>query len=450
MGLGAAGGRVAIVMGNGLDICVGVFAAQAAGAQVVPLNPLYTARELGDILEDAAPRIIIHDAAISSVVEPLVGRCGARHAIAIGGADGRRLTRGGPPCELPLPHPDGLATLQYTGGTTGRSKGVICTHAAVAINVAQRDAILPTPADGERILCIAPLYHTYAMAMGLHNAAHSGSTLVIVAKFAPEVVFDVVAKERITILSGSPSIFTSLLKHSGFPTADFRTLRICYSGAAPLPEAVLREWQAATHAPVYEGYGQSESGPVLSFNPLAGPCKPQSVGIPLPETEIEIVDVSDGTTRLPAGAIGEIRARGPQIMAGYRNRPADTASALHDGWLYTGDLGEFDTDGYLYIRDRKKDMVLVSGFNVYPREVEEVLGMHPDVLEAAVIGVPDPERGSRVTAFVVVRAGRTPSAQSLEAHARANLAAYKIPRDWRLVGALPKTAVGKIDKKQLR
>jgi long-chain acyl-CoA synthetase len=450
--LGARGQRVALVLGNGLDVCIGTFAVHAAGAQVVPLNPLYTARELGVILDDAAPCIVVCDAAIETLIVPLAARCGARHVIAIGGTDDRRLTRQQPNLALPepMPAPMDLATLQYTGGTTGIPKGVDCLHSALAVNIAQRDALVPAERDGERILCVMPLYHTYAVAMCLHNAANCGGALVVLPRFSPAAAFETLAGERITVLAGGPSVFAALLSDPVFGPEPFRTLRASYSGSAPLPEAMLRRFESATGAPVLEGYGQSESGPVLTFNPRHGIRKVQSVGVPLPETELQIVDALEGSRILEPGQIGEIRARGPQIMAGYRNRPLETAEALRDGWLYTGDLGELDTDGYLYIRDRKKSMLLVSGFNVYPREVEEVLCLHAAVLEAAVIGVPDEAGGARIRAYVVPRSPDSVDAAALDRHCRANLAPYKVPRDYAIVERLPKTSVGKIDKLTLQ
>lgn len=449
--LGAANERVVLIMANSADICIATFGVHLAGAQVVPLNPLYTGRELREILEDAAAHVLVYDDALAAVVGPLIGASAAAHSIRIGGAGGRSLhvPRQLHSVEWALPEPSQFATLQYTGGTTGRSKGVNLTHAAVASNVAQRESILPTRRDGERILCMMPLFHSYAVAMCLHNAANCGGTLIILPRFSPEVLFEIMRAERITILAGSPTVFGALLRHELFSSGHFSSLRMSYSGSAPLPEALLGRWEKESGAPVLEGYGQSEAGPVLSFNPLHGTRKARSVGIALPRTSIEIVDPVDGETVLQAGEVGEIRARGPQVMQGYRNRPEETAQALRDGWLYTGDLGELDTEGYLYVRDRKKDMVLVSGFNVYPREVEDVLYLNPAILESAVIGVPDDYRGARVKAFVVLRSGGAASPESLDAHCRAHLAAYKVPREYVFLDRLPKTVVGKIDKKQL-
>jgi long-chain acyl-CoA synthetase len=450
-GLGAAGGRVALLMGNSVDICVAMFAAHAAGAQVVPLNPLYTAAELAPILADADPQVLLHDESAAEALGKLGTKLQVPHRVQLGAAAGRRAFAATADA-LPgtLPRPDDLATLQYTGGTTGLAKGVNLSHASIAVNVSQREALLPTPAGGERILSVLPLFHIYGVAMCLHNAAYAGATLVILPRFTPEAAFELLAAERISILAGSPTVFVRLSGDARFAGFDFACLKLSYSGASALPAALLRRWEEATGAPVLEGYGQSESAPVISFNPLDGVRKPGSVGRALPLTELQIVDAVDGATPVPAGATGEVRIRGPQVMLGYRNRPGETAAALRDGWLYTGDIGELDAEGYLYIRDRKKDMIIVSGFNVYPREIEEVLHRHPGVLEAAVIGMPDAARGELARAYVVPAPGAQLDAATLDGWCREHLAAYKIPRSYELVGSLPKTGVGKTDKLALR
>jgi long-chain acyl-CoA synthetase len=350
----------------------------------------------------------------------------------------------------PLPRADQLALLQYTGGTTGRPKGVNLTHGAIAVNVAQREGLLPTRPDAERILCVMPLFHSYAMAMGLFLAVHCRGCLVVLERYQPERLLETVARERVTIFPGSPTLFVGLMAHPDFERTDWSSVHSCYSGAAPLAEETLRRWRRTVPAPVYEGYGQTEAGPVLSFNPAGGPIKPGSVGVPVADTAIQIVDVETGTRVLPPGARGEIRARGPQIMQGYRNRPEETAQALRDGWLYTGDIGELDDDGYLYVRDRKKDMVIVGGYNVYPREIEEVLCAHPAVAEAAVVGAPDAYRGEILRAYAVPRAGAPVTAEALIDYCAANLAKYKVPATLELLAALPKTSVSKTDKQALR
>jgi long-chain acyl-CoA synthetase len=238
-----------------------------------------------------------------------------------------------------LPDPDEPATLQFTGGTTGRSKGVELTHRAVSTNVSQREALLPTRSGAERVLSVAPLYHVYAVAMGLHLAAHARSTLVIMPRYRPEDLAALLEAERITLFAANPTILIGLMASSAFDPRRWPALRLCYSGSAALPEETLRRWEAATGVPVCEGYGQTEAGPVLTYNPAEGLRKPGSVGIPLPLTEVEVVDIETGTRVLPPGEPGQIRARGPQVMSGYRGRPAETAAALRDGWLWTGDVG---------------------------------------------------------------------------------------------------------------
>lgn len=451
--LGARGKRVGLVLGNSADICIAMFAVHAAGAQVVPCNPMYTERELRGILTDADVHTLIHDEDKTAIVADLAGDLGIHSRIAIGPTT-RRLTAW---CDAedkdlpkPLPGPKDLATLQYTGGTTGRSKGVNLTHAMIANNISQREALLPVRRDGVRLLCVMPMFHVYASAMGLHNMVYALGTLIVLPRYTPEAVLDLQQRERITIFAGSPTLFIGLLSHPDFSRTDFSALEFSYSGSAALPEELLRRWEAATGVPVLEGYGQSEAGPVISFNPLHGVRKPGSVGIPVPGTEVQVVDLEAGDRPLRNGEKGEIRLRGPQVMLGYRNMPEDTATTLRDGWLYTGDIGEFDADGYLYIRDRKKEMAKVSGFNVFPREIEEVLFMHPGVLEAAVVAVPDDYRGEVVRAFVVPQVAPMPSVEQLTEHCKTNLAKYKLPASIELVSALPKTVVGKIDKKRMR
>ena len=444
--------RIAILLPNSIEICVATYAAHAAGAQVVPLNPLYTERELDAILTDAAPAVLIHDARNEALVTALVHRLRIPHAVAIevGGGHLSRWKGSNLPLPQPLPAPDDLAFVQYTGGTTGRSKGVNLTHRAVAVNVSQREGLLPTGRDGERILCVMPLFHTYALSMGLHLSAYCGGTLVVLPRYHPREALQAIVAERITIFPGSPTIFSGLMAHASFGATDFSRVHTCYSGSAPLSIETLRRWEEAVGCPIHEGYGQTEAGPVLTYNPAQGVRKPGSVGIPLDRTEVQIVDTASGMQVLGAGERGEIRARGPQIMNGYRNLPLETAEALRDGWLYTGDIGEFDADGYLYIRDRKKDMVIVGGYNVYPREVDDVLFMHPAVQEAATIGAPDAYRGEVVRSFVVLRPGASAGVEELLAHCARHLARYKAPVSIALLEALPKTTVNKIDKKALR
>ena len=287
----------------------------------------------------------------------------------------------------------------------------------------QREAVLPTRHGAETVLCAMPLFHSYGMAMGLFLAASAAATLVVLPRYRPDDVFDAVARERVTLFPGSPTIYAGLMAHARFAQTDWSSVRVCYSGSAPLAEETLRRWEAAVGAPIYEGYGQTEAGPILTYNGPQG-SRAGSVGRPVPGTEVEVVDLETGAKPLLAGQRGEI-ARGPQIMQGYLARPEATAESLRDGWLYTGDIGEFAEDGFLYIRDRKKDLVIVGGYNVYPREVDEVLYLHADVAQAAAVGWPDSYRGEVIRAFVVLRPDASADEAALLAHCQANLARYK-------------------------
>ena len=444
------GERVVLLMSNSLDIAIATFAVQAAGAQVVPLNPAYTASELRQVLGSAKARGIIHDAAVA----PVVAQAGAPFDVCyrIGNGQGeQRLTRWrhDSPAALPLPDPDSPSTLQYTGGTTGVPKGVSLAHRAVSINVSQREALLPTRRGQERVLAITPLFHVYAVSMGLYLAAYAQSTLVIVRRYRPDTVLHAISRHRITLMSGSPTIFSGLMGYEGFGQADLSSLRLCSSGSAALAAETLKRWEAATGCAVCEGYGQTEAGPVLSYNPYEGERKLGSVGVAVPLTQIQIVDVEAGDQVLETGLIGEIRARGPQLMTCYDGMPEETAKTLRDGWLYTGDIGKLDEDGYLTICDRKKEMVIVSGFNVYPREIEEVLFRHPGIAEAAVVGAPDAYRGEILLAYVVAADAGLDEA-ALQEYLATHLVKYKWPARIFFVSDLPRTSVGKVDKNALR
>ena len=443
------GDRVVTIMANSADAAIATFGVQASGAQLVPLNPAYTAAELAPVIADAEPKAALYDEMLADRLSGIVSP--AMLSLPIGPGS-RRLTGASDTAlqgeSVYRPVPEEPSTLQYTGGTTGLPKGANLSHRAVATNVTQREALLPT-ADGEQVMCITPLFHVYAVSMGLYLAANCRGSLHIIQKFDAANVLSLIETQKIGFLSASPTILLGLMSHETFAKTNFDALKICSSGSAALPESVLLDWEKATGCPVCEGYGQTEAGPVLSYNPREGLRKPGSVGVAVPLTEIEIVDLASGNTVLPTGEAGEIRARGPQIMSGYRNRPKETAEALRDGWLYTGDIGRLDSDGYLTICDRKKDMVISAGFNVYPREIEEVLISHPDIAEAAVIGTPDPYRGEALIAYVIRRVPGLTQDQVM-VHLGQRLTKYKWPREVRFLDTLPKTPIGKTDKATLR
>ncbi|SME91133.1 long-chain acyl-CoA synthetase [Tistlia consotensis] len=445
------GERIALLLSNSLDMAVSTFAAHAAGAQAVPLNPAYTLRELTPILDDAAPRLLVHEAGLAA---DLVRLCGARGISRIetggGGATFLGLAEGPRQADPRLvPSHGQLATLQYTGGTTGLPKGVDITHGQLAVNLAQREALLPTERGGEVMLCSMPLFHVSAVAMCLHLACYAASHLVILPRYRPDWVLEAIGRHRATLMSAGPTIFHGLLGFEGFGRADLGSLRCCYSGAAALPEATLQRWEAASGCVILEGYGMTEAGPVLTYNPARGPRKVGSVGVAVPASELQIVDPERDGTVLPAGAVGEIRVRGRHVMAGYRNRPELSEQALAGGWFHTGDLGRLDGDGYLFITGRRSEVINVGGYNVYPREVEQVLLEHPAVAEAAVFGAADDYYGQVVQAYVVPRGGARLDEQALIEHCRSGLVRYKVPRAVRSVDSLPKTSVGKLARRLL-
>ncbi|MEQ8433761.1 MAG: AMP-binding protein [Oceanicaulis sp.] len=448
---GARGRAVVIALPNCAEMVVAIFAVQAAGAQVCTVNPGYTARELAHVIKDADPALILHDAALAPVIAEAAGdHHGPRWAI----RPGERgwldaLASEGDAASLTIPPGEALATLQYTGGTSGRPKGVMLTHAAVAANIDQREAFLPT-GPGERVLCIMPLFHVFAVSMCLHLAAYRAGTLIVLPRYKPDLVVDAFRDEQISLFPAGPTVFNGLVAFDAMTREAAASLKACYSGSAPLSTATLERWEALTGAPIYEGYGQTEAGPILTYHSPHFSRKAGSVGKAVPGTAVKIVAADDAARVLPVGEAGEIVARGPQIMAGYRSLPQETAEALQDGWLHTGDIGRFDADGYLFIEDRKKDMVVTAGFNVFPREIDEVLGAHPDVVEAACVGAPDDYRGEILKAAVVLRAGAAADLSGIEAHCAAQLVKYKRPAVIEIWDALPKTSVGKIDKRAVK
>lgn len=443
---GAAGGRVAVVMGNGAAIVVALHAIWEAGAQAVPLNPEYTERELTEILQDAGVQLVLCGQAQCARLGSVFEQQSRVPPMVVEDADVDLLAEENGARASALPAPDSLAILQYTGGTTGRAKGVMLTHRTVATNVLQRDAAIPMDRGRERILCVTPLYHAYATAMALFPALSSGGALIVLPRFKPEAVFDAIEQEHVTLFAGAPAIYNALVAHPEFESRDLSSLSASFSGSAPLAVDVLERWQRVSGAPILEGYGLTEASPILTFNPRHGIRKPGSVGPAVAGTRIEIVDAADAGRKLGIGEIGEVRASGPQMMVGYRNRPAETADMLRDGWLCTGDLGELDVDGYLFIRGRKKEMVIVGGFNVYPREIEEVLFTLKGVQDCGAVGVPDKYRGEVIHAYVVREPGATLAADDIRAHCERNLVRYKVPVAIGFLDAMPRTPVGKLDR----
>jgi long-chain acyl-CoA synthetase len=443
------GDRVGMLLQNSLDLAVATFAIHALKAQVVALNPGYGERELRAMLADADLCFVIVDDSVRVDVSAFSTLPAERimrtdHS----GQSFLRFLDTPQPLPLDLPGHADLATLQYTGGTTGQSKGVNITHGHLAANLIQREARLPTRHGEEVMLCPMPLFHVSAVAMCLHLGVFAAAELVIHRRFNAKATVHALAHEGITLMSGAPAIFHDLLREPDLEQVKGSALRACYSGAAPLPERILIDFERLTGCPVYEGYGQSEAGPCLTYNPVSGVRKPGSVGLPVPGSVLSIVDAEGHD--VPVGAIGEIRVRGPQVMAGYRNRPDLTQQVLRDGWLYTGDLARQDADGYVFIQGRCQETINVGGFKVYPLEVEQTLRECPSVGDCAVLGVDDERLGQVIHAWVTPAPGQIPDPEALRAYCASQLAHYKTPKRIAITATLPRTAVGKLARKELK
>jgi long-chain acyl-CoA synthetase len=361
--------------------------------------------------------------------------------------------------QLPRVHVDAddVAVLQYTGGTTGTPKGAMLTHYNIFANVVQSTTLhVPSLRRGEeRYLLVIPFFHIYGFTVGLMAGTWLGAMQILIPKYDVDALLNAVRDYRPTYFPAVPTIFISLLNHPKSREYGLDKIRAFNSGSAPLPLEVLEQFEQLTGGMLSEGYGLSEASPVTHNSPSLSIRKPGSVGIPLPGTDQKVVDLVDGTTEVPAGTEGELCIAGPQVMKGYWNRPDETANALRvdasgTPWLYTGDIARVDEDGFAYIVQRKKDMIIVSGFNVYPGEIESVLFAHPAVMEAVVIGVPDAYRGEAVKAFVVLKPGASATADELKAHCKKDLAEFKRPTLIEIRESLPKSAVGKILRRVLR
>ncbi|MFO7173724.1 MAG: long-chain fatty acid--CoA ligase [Bacillota bacterium] len=457
------GDRVALMLPNCPQYVIAYYGTLMAGAVVAQVNPLYTERELQYLVTNAGAETIVVADLLYPKVQAVLESTPLRRVVvaSLGGSadlgpEARRLEAllAAAPPEPPAVEvrPGDVAVLQYTGGTTGVSKGAMLTHANLVANaIALQEWVKPValgPGE-ERVLAILPLFHSYGMTVCMNQALIRGAELILLPRLDLQELMETIRETRPTSFPGVPTLYAAV---NQFPDADkygLDSIRLCNSGAAPLPLEILQAFEARTGAQIVEGYGLSEASPVTHSNPVGGLRKPGSIGIPLPDTDAEIVDVETGTRVLPPGEIGELRVRGPQVMVGYWQMPEETRNALRDGWLYTGDLAWMDEDGYFYIVDRKKDMIIVSGFNVYPREVEEVLYEHPAVAEACVAGVPDPYQGERVKAYVVLKPGHQVTGEELQAYCRQRLAGYKVPREVEFRSSLPKSNVGKVLRRLL-
>jgi long-chain acyl-CoA synthetase len=479
------GDRVGIMLPNTPQFIIAFYGTLRAGATVVPCNPLYTVPELRHQLQDSGAETIVVLSRLYPVVK--AAREGTRvktvlvtnikegmprvlrtlFTLAKEKKDGHRQHFEGDPgarsfpaflkSESPKPFDAGvsqndIAVLQYTGGTTGVSKGAMLSHRALVANTLQCRAWHVNTTDAEGIgMAVMPFFHVYGLTVVMGQAIQAASAMLLEPQFELERVLKDIQKYKPKTFPGAPRIYNAIINSPLATKYDLKGIEACVSGSAPLLIETHKKFTDLTGAKLVEGYGLTEAAPVTHCNPLYGHGKQKigSIGVPYPDVESRIVDSETGERDMPMGEPGELILRGPQLMDGYFNRPDETAKTLRNGWLFTGDIATIDADGYYSIVDRKKEMIIVSGFNVYPREVEEALATHPAVMDSAAIGKPHPIKGEEVKAFVVLKPGQSATAEDLIAHSRTQLAPFKVPHEIEFRDALPKTLIGKTLRRQL-
>ena len=478
------GDRVAVMLPNTPQFIIAFYGALRAGATVVPCNPLYTVPELRHQLADSGAETLVvlsrlypvakaaragtsvKNVIVTNIKEemPLVIR--TLFTLAKEKKDGHRqpfkddpgtmafrdmLKSAAEPFDAGVKKDD-IALLQYTGGTTGVSKGAMLSHRALVANTLQCRAWFVGTKDTEgTTMAVMPFFHVYGLTVVMSLAIQAAGAMVLEPQFELKRVLEDVAKHKPNTFSGAPRIYNAIINSPLAKEYDLKSIGACISGSAPLMVETHRKFVELTGANLVEGYGLTEAAPVTHCNPLYGKGKQKigTIGIPYPDVECKIVDSETGEREMPVGEPGELILRGPQLMDGYHNRPDETIGTIRNGWLYTGDIATVDADGYYSIVDRKKEMIIVSGFNVYPREVEEALASHPAVMDSAAIGKPHPIKGEEVKAFVVLKPGQTATPEELIAHTRTQLAPFKVPREIEFRDSLPKTLIGKTLRRQL-
>jgi long-chain acyl-CoA synthetase len=488
------GDRVSVCLPNVPQFPIAFFGALKAGAVVVATNPLYTQPELRHQLNDAGVKVVVTLDQLYPTLAAVRSETPVEHVILAAVTDyfSPALTvaytikqasesRGKPRVrrdalradktihtwkqllgpshdhqgfevfQLPEPAaPDDLAVLQYTGGTTGLSKGAMLTHRNLAANASQAWTWSEqAPGTHHTALCVAPFFHSYGLTVGMNLSLLHGYTVVLIPRFTTSDVVHAIQKYKPDLFPGVPTMYQAIANAVDGKKVNLRSVEVCISGAAPLPAAVQDRFEAISGAKLVEGYGLTEASPVTHCNPVFGERRLGTIGLPLPNTVAAVVN-AESFEFLPPGEIGEIVVKGPQVMRGYWNRPDETAKQIRDGWLLTGDIGTMDADGYFRIVDRAKDLIIAGGFNIYPRDVEEVLFQHPNVQDACAVGVPDEYRGETVRAYVVPKPGATLTAEELTAFCKQRLAAYKVPKQFEFRDSLPKTLIGKVLRRALR
>jgi long-chain acyl-CoA synthetase len=452
------GTRVALMMNNCPELVFSYYAVLLSGGIVVQINPMYRERELNYQLKDSEADFLIIE---NNILRALPGIDPNLKNIIIAGVSEHaehdtleNFMKSGTDKIDPVtlsPEED-VAVLQYTGGTTGLSKGVKLSHYNLVSNVVQIDKFVGVNCNigREKVLNVLPLFHVYGMTVSMNFCFYQQSTLYLVERFESKKILSIIHDEKITMFPGTPTIYVAVNTDEKVSEYDLSSVHTCLSGSSPLSAETKKEFESITGAKLADAYGLSEASPMTHSNPVEGLQKPGSMGIPIPGTDCKIVDIGDGITEMEVNEPGELIVKGPQVMLGYWGREAETELALRDGWLHTGDIAYMDEDGYCFIVSRKKDVIIASGYNIYPREIEEVLYEHPSIQEVVVCGVPESYRGETVKAYVVKKEGvEETSEEALKSFCRERLAKFKTPAIIEFREELPKTAVGKILRRKL-
>jgi long-chain acyl-CoA synthetase len=441
------GDRVGIMMPNVAEVPVVYYGVLRAGGVVVPMNPLLKAREVAYYLGDSGAGLVFAWHTFADQARGGADQVNAESIIVDGVSFPDLLASVAPDEQVAERDDEDTAVILYTSGTTGHPKGAELTHGNLISNteVSRVDIVRAGPDDV--IFGGLPLFHVFGQTVALNVSVAAGSCLTLLPRFDAEHALRIISGHGVTVFEAVPTMYVALLHQPNRADFDTSTLRMCISGGAALPVEVLRGFEEAFGVPVLEGYGLSETSPVASFNHPGRERKPGSIGTPIRDVRMRAVDGEDH--EVPQGEVGEIVINGPNVMKGYWQRPEATAEAIRDGWFHTGDLARVDSDGYFYIVDRKKDLIIRGGYNVYPREIEEVLYEHPAVAEAAVIGLPHPSLGEEVGAAVALKPGAVVTAEELRDYVKGQVAAYKYPRHVWIADALPKGATGKIQKRDI-
>jgi long-chain acyl-CoA synthetase len=440
------GDRVGLMLPNVGYFAVCYYGVLRAGAVVVPLNVLLKRREVAFHLRDCGARLLLGWEGLAEEALPGARDAGAEFVPVSPGRFEQARAAAAPRRDVFDAQPDTTAVILYTSGTTGTPKGAELTHQGLMRNceIMQRAIGLGGTAV---TLGALPMFHAFGQTCALNATIAGGGTLTLIPRFEPGKVLEIIQRDRVTVFEGVPTMYAAILHHPQRDRFDTSTLTTCLSGGSAMPVELMRSFEAALSCTVREGYGLSETSPVASFTPDGRASKPGSIGVPIEGTEMKLVDDLDH--EVPPGQVGEIVIRGHNVMKGYWHQPEATAEALRGGWFHTGDLARTDEDGYFFIVDRKKDMIIRGGYNVYPREIEEVLYQHPAVREAAVVGIPHDRYGEEVGAAVAVADGASVSPEELRDYVKGQVAAYKYPRQVWLVDELPKGPTGKILKRQI-